>query len=258
MLMNNKLSAVIIDDEERARRVLIKMIKKFCPDIRLVETNACVPNEVFEIQPKKPDVVFLDIEMPDYSVLDFFSEAIFEIIFVTTYSRYDFKAFKVPTIDSPFKPIQIDDLESAIHQLKSKLHLTAMEDRFDTLKVNLKVNLKSKQLQKISIPVSNGFIFVKVDDISHINADGSYSKIWLKNGSNTLVSKRLKYFEELLKGHTNFYRAHRSHLLDCHFIKKYNRHENLITLENGEVIKVARERKVQFEEYCRSLSTPNN
>lgn len=128
-----------------------------------------------------------------------------------------------------------------------------MFDRLETLKDNL----KSEKIQKIAVPVSDGLIFVKVDEITHIDADGSYSKIWFTGGSNILVSKKLKYFEELLENTDHIYRVHRSHLINIQYIKKYSRHESLITLDNNQVIKVARDKKVEFENKLKNLHNKN-
>lgn len=124
-----------------------------------------------------------------------------------------------------------------------------MFDRLETLKANL----QGDKITKIAVPVSDGLIFVKTDNISHVEADGSYAKLWLVNGSNMLVSKKLKYFEDLLKNQDNFYRVHRSHLVNMENIQKYNRHDSLVLLENGTKIKVARDNKVSFEDAMKML-----
>lgn len=118
-----------------------------------------------------------------------------------------------------------------------------MGDRLELLKTNL----QTEKIKKIAVPVSDGLILIKVNEISHIDADGSYAKLYLIDGSNMLVSKKLKYFEDLLSNQEIFYRIHRSHLINISFVKKYNRHESEITLENNQTIKVARDNKVEFE-----------
>ena len=124
-----------------------------------------------------------------------------------------------------------------------------MYDRLETLNANL----VAEKVVKIAVPVSDGLIFIKVDDISHIDADGSYSKIWTTNGSNVLVSKKLKYFEEILQNQAVFYRVHRSSILNMRSIQKYSRHDSLAILENGTKIKVARDNKVEFEEALKEI-----
>ena len=244
--METKIKAVLIDDEQRARRVMTSLLEEYCPEIEIVATCENVPEGVLAINRNKPQVVFLDIEMPEYSgfeLLEFFNDVSFEIIFVTAYNKYAVQAFEVSAVDYLLKPVQIDHLENAVAKLKTKLQQATMFDRLQTLKENL----QEERIHKIAVPVADGLIFVKVDEISHIDADGSYAKIWLSNGSNMLVSKKLKYFEEMLLGNPKFYRVHRSHLMNTQFIKKYNRHESSVTLENNQIIKVARDKKVTFE-----------
>jgi len=244
--MSDTIKAIIIDDEERARRLLSTALSEHCDDIEVIALCANVPEGVLAINKEKPDVVFLDIEMPDYSgfeLLGFFREVDFEIVFVTAYNQYAVQAFEVSAIDYILKPIRIDKLESAVAKLRTKLASATMYDRLETLKSNL----ASDKIAKIAVPVSDGLIFVKTDDISHVEADGSYAKLWLTNGSNLLVSKKLKYFEELLINQDNFYRVHRSHLVNMANIQKYDRHESLVILENGTKVKVARDSKTAFE-----------
>jgi len=244
--MKQKIKAIIIDDEERARRVLSGMLEEFCDDVEIVGSSENVPQGVLEINRKKPDVVFLDIEMPDYSgfeLLEFFKDIDFEIIFVTAYNKYALRAFEVSAIDYILKPVRIDQLEIAVKKVTEKLHLTTMHNRIETLKSNL----QSEEIKKIAVPVSDGLLFIKVNEISHINADGSYAQLYLIDGSNMLVSKKLKYFEDLLSNQHNFFRVHRSHLINLNFIKKYNRHESEVLLENNQSVKIARDNKVDFE-----------
>jgi two-component system LytT family response regulator len=250
--MKEKLKAIIIDDEERARRVLSTMLKEFCSDsIEVVSQCSNVPQGVLEINRNNPDVVFLDIEMPDYSgfeLLDFFKDVDFEIIFVTAYNKYALKAFEVSAVDYILKPVRIDQLEAAVAKLHGK-YTMRMYDRLKLLKTNLQSDIK-----KIAIPVSDGLVLVKVNEISHFVADGSYSKVHLMDGTNMLVSKKLKYFEDLLENQSNFYRIHRSYLVNLDFIKKYNRHESEVSLENNIQIKVSRDQKVKFEEMIKNYT----
>ncbi|MCT4664607.1 MAG: LytTR family DNA-binding domain-containing protein [Flavobacteriales bacterium] len=244
--MNQRIKAIIIDDEERARRVLSSMLEEYCADkIEVIGQCANVPQGVLEINRKNPDVVFLDIEMPDYSgfeLLDFFKEVDFEIIFVTAYNQYALQAFEVSAVDYILKPVRIDQLEKAVDKLFSKQSIQ-MKERLDLLKTNLQ-----SENSKIAVPVSDGLILLKVCEISHLIADGSYSKIFLKGGEEMLVSKKLKYFEELLANQHNFYRIHRSSIINMEFVVKYNRHESEVTLENGIGVKVSRDQKSKFEE----------
>jgi len=246
------IKAVIIDDELRARRVLSSSIMECTSSIDIVAEAADVPSGVLAINKYKPDVVFLDIEMPDYSgfeLLSFFREIDFEIVFVTAYNQYAIQAFEVSAIDYLLKPIRIDLLEKAILKLEQKIHNSQINDRLDVLKTNL----QHHKIEKITIPVSDGLIFVKVSDISYIEADGSYAHLHQENGSKMMISKNLKYFENALEESDQFYRVHRSFLVNVANIYKYNRHDSLILLENGTKIKVAREIKTKFEQSLKNI-----
>ena len=231
---------------KRARRVLSNMLVNFCPNVEIIGTSNNVPDGVLMINNCKPDVVFLDIEMPNYSgfeLLGFFRSIDFEIIFVTAYSKYAIKAFEVSAIDYLLKPLQLEQLESAVNKVDKKLAMLSMQERLDTLKQNL----QSPNIQKIAIPVSDGVVFVKVDNISHITADGSYAILFMQDNKKMVVSKKLKYFEEILADKPSFYRVHRSHLINLKFIKKFNRQQGKVELENSFEIPVSRDNKSNFE-----------
>lgn len=252
-----KLKAIIIDDEERARRVLSSILEEYCSDdIEVISDCENVPMGVLEINRKNPDVVFLDIEMPDYSgfeLLEFFKEVDFEIIFVTAFNKYAVKAFEVSAVDYLLKPVKIDQLEAAVGKLKEKLNYLSMYDRLELLKTNI----ETEKIKKIAVPVSDGFVLIKIDEISNIDADGSYSRLHLIDGTNMLVSKKLIYFEDLLSNQVNFFRTHRSHLINLAMVKKYSRHESEVVMENKHRIKVAREKKVTFEDSIKEYTAGN-
>lgn len=246
------IKAIIIDDEARARSVLRNLIDQFCDDIEVVSECSNVPDAIKEINRLDPDVVFCDIEMPNYSGLElvsFFKEVNFELIFATGYSEYAIQAFEISAVDYLLKPIQIDKLESAVEKLKKKMHLATMSDRLSALKDNLKTDV----LSKIAVPVAGGLIFIEVENISLLEADGSYTRVWLKDGSNLLVSKKLRFFDELLENRVQFFRIHRSSLININCIKKYSKAESYISLDNNKSVKIARDKKVEFESYISEI-----
>lgn len=246
------ITAIIIDDEERARRLLMNALKDHISNVEVLESCSNVPEGVLAINKLQPDVVFLDIEMPTYSgleLLGFFRKIDFEIIFVTAYNKYAVQAFDVSAIDYILKPIRLDKLESAVEKLAQRLEGNNVMNRLETLQTNM----ASNKIEKIAVPVSDGLVFVKVLDISHIEADGSYAHLYKTDGTKMLVSKKLKYFEDILKNRDDFYRVHRSNLVNLQNIQKYNRHESLVELENGSHIKVARDIKSDFEKKLKSM-----
>lgn len=243
------IKTLIIDDEERARRVLRTMLQEYCDDVEIVAECDNIPDAVKQINELSPDLVFCDIEMPDHSgleLLSFFKDADFELIFATGYSEYALQAFEMSAIDYLLKPIQIEKLEAAVDKVRKKLEQrTDMNERLEILRSNLRDGI----ISKVALPVYDGLAFVAVNDILCVEADGSYSRIWLKSGEEMLISKKLKYFEALLKDRIEFYRVHRSGIININFLKKYSRNEGYVFLENDRSMRVSRERKAEFEEH---------
>ncbi len=246
----NKIQAIIIDDEARARNTLSTLLKEYHPQVDIVASCANVPDGVLAINQKRPQLVFLDIEMPEYNgfeLLSFFREIDFQVIFVTAYNEYAIKAFEVSAVDYLLKPVDIDKLKSAIAKVEEKLNSFDMQNKLEVLKDSFKTG----QFNRIALPVSEGLLFIEVPDIVFLEAEGSYTNVWLRNGSKILVSKKLKFFEEILDARTNFFRSHRSFIVNINFLKKYNKNESSLTLDNGKTAYISRDRKAEFEEQLR-------
>lgn len=240
------LNAIIIDDEERARDGLSAIIKEYCKDIAIVATCSNVPDGVIAINKHKPDIVFLDIEMPDYNgfeLFGFFNEINFDIIFVTAYSQYAIKAFEVSAMDYLLKPVDIEALQKALDKVRTKQTQVALQKRLELLKENF----TSDEISKIALPMGDGLLFVEMKDIVLFEADGAYTNLFLNNGSKILVSKRLKFFEDILIDKKHFFRPHRSHLININFIKKYVKGENKIIMDNLFELSLSRDLKQDFE-----------
>lgn len=245
--MSTKYTAIIIDDEERARRTLTLMLENFCPEIKILGSYKNVPEGVLAINKLDPNIVFLDIEMPEYNgfeLLGFFKEVNFEIIFVTAYNQYALKAFEVSAVDYLLKPIDGDLLAKAVTKATKRIGTTEMQKRLNTLKQNTETEI----FRKIALPVADGLLFIEVENIIYMEAEGAYTNIYLSNNEQVFVSKRLKYFEELLNNRKAFYRCHRSYLININFVKKLNRNEGHLTLDNLKNIPLSRDKKTAFEQ----------
>ena len=215
----NNINAIIIDDEERARNTLSSLLLNYCPEITVLATCANVPDGVLAINKHKPDVVFLDIEMPDYNgfeLLGFFREIDFDIIFVTAYSEYAIKAFEISAVDYILKPIDIDQLKNSVEKLKQKKLHSQMQEQIALLKDSY----KGDDIRKIALSMSNGLTFVEIADIVLLEADGAYTTFYLKDGQKILVSKKLKFYEDILSNRSFFFRTHRSYFVNVNYIKK--------------------------------------
>lgn len=239
------LKAVIIDDEAKARRILKSFLEEYCTNITVIGDAPDVVQGVKLIQKEKPDIVFLDIEMPGYNgfqLLEFFDEINFEVIFVTAYSEFALKAFQVSAVDYLLKPLQIDQLIKAVEKAEKIRGNSLIKERLETLKINLEEN----KIKKIVVPVSEGSLFVDIKDITHLKAEGSYVNIFLKDGNKILVSKNIKDYENQLTEQEGFFRTHRSYLVNINYIQSTSPDTSEARLANDAVICIARERKSDF------------
>ena len=246
------LNAIIIDDEERARNTLSSLLLNYCPEINVVANCSNVPDGVIAINKYKPDVVFLDIEMPDYNgfeLLGFFREIDFDIIFVTAYSEYAIKAFEISAVDYILKPIDIDQLKNSVEKLKQKKMYSQMQEQIQLLKESY----KGDDIRKIAISMSNGLTFVEISGIVFLEADGAYTMFYIKDGRKILASKKLKFYEDILSNRSFFFRTHRSYFINVNYIKKYTRSENAILMDNDTTITISRDRKQEFESLLKNL-----
>ena len=246
------LTALIIDDEPKARRILEELLKEYCPnDIIVVASAEDVPSGVKAIAQFQPDIVFLDIEMPNYTgfqLFDFIADINFETIFTTAYQEYAIQAFKVSAIDYLLKPIQIDGLIASVEKVKKEK--AEKNPQYNNQSANkiaaLQSNLNNKN-QKIALPVSEGLLFVDINDIMYLSAEGAYTEIFIKEKKEKLlVSKNIKVFEELFI-QPCFFRAHRSYIINLNCVSQYIKQDGgYIVMENGAQVSLSKDKKEEF------------
>lgn len=240
------MKAILIDDEARARSALETMLSLFHPEIVVCASCADVPQGVLAINKLQPDVVFLDIEMPGYSgfeLLDFIPNPTFAIVFVTAYSEYAIKAFEVSAIDYLLKPVTEQTLGQAVAKVQKLREQHQLKERLETLAENM----RSDSIRRIALPVAEGLLFVETNHLQTLSADGSYTQVTLHNNSRLVISKKLGYFEEILSSRSNFFRIHRSHIINLNYVKKYNRFDHTLLMDNGTLLPIAKDRKADFE-----------
>jgi two-component system LytT family response regulator len=240
------LKALLVDDELSSLQNLQYKILEYCPSVRVVAQTQNPEEAARLIQQFKPDVIFLDIEMPrmsGFKMLEQIPEVDFEVIFITAYNHYAINAIRICAFDYLVKPVSIEELQQTVERLG-----------FSTIKKNreraelLKKNLSSPKSQddNIALPANDGLEFIQIRQIIRIESSSNYSKVVLQNGHQLLVTRQLKDFEELLQDY-RFYRVHHSHLINLNFIAKYTRGDGgQITMRNGDVIDVSRRKKEVF------------
>ena len=249
------MKVIIIDDENKARRLISTLLTENCSDITLqLEVND-LETGVALIKEHQPDIVFLDIEMPKHSglqIVDFFEphKMNFQIIFVTAYNDYAIQAFKLSAVDYILKPVDVLELKSAIEKAKKNIESKSINNRLD----DLKRVFQQLSLNKMVLEVPKGILFVSHDDIILFEADGMYTKVYMKNNESQLICKPLKHFVEQLEDKPIFYKPHRSYLINLKYMKELSKKDGFhIVMENNKTIPIAKEKKDEFLQFIQEI-----
>ena len=245
------IHAVIIDDEEISLKGLAEKIKKYCPGVEILKLFSKPGEAVKEIHELKPDVVFLDIEMPKMNGFTFLKNCgpvNFEVIFTTAYSVYAIEALRISALDFLLKPIDSKELISAVQRLEEKLKSNNFQH--STLEQQMQLFLhhqhSGNQQGKIALPVLNGLEFIDTSAIIKVEAENVYSIFYLSNNSKMVVSRTLKEVEKML-GHWNFMRVHKSFIINLDYITHYIKGEGgTVVLSDGSEVEVSRRSKNEF------------
>lgn len=249
------MEILIIDDESKARSLLVSVLKEAGYKEEEIYTASNLEEGVNIIRKTNPQLVFLDIEMPKQQgteILNYFEkeEITFEIVFTTAYSQYAIQAFEMNAIDYLLKPIRPQKVVEVVERVKKAKNSFEVSEKFD----ELRKSLKSNSFDKIGLPVSNGILFIPLEEIIHMEADGMYTKFHVLSQGSIIVSKPLKFFEHIINSNTSFYRPHRSHIFNIKFLKQYvNRDGNYVVLENDHVIPISKDKKEEFLELVSSI-----
>lgn len=243
------LKAVIIDDEARGRQTLLNLLQMHCPQVEVVAQADSGANGIEVIKLHQPDLVFLDVEMPEmtgFEMLDKMPAHDFSVVFTTAHSEHAIKAIKFSAMDYLLKPIDADELMEAVERVEESLS-QRQEEQYTLLLKNK--NGDKPHFEKIALPTSEGYVFVPIKEILRCEASGSYTIFHLVNKDSILVCKNLKEYEELLN-EGNFYRVHHSHLVNIDHIQRYLRGDGgQLVLTDGSVVEVSRRKKEAFLEH---------
>lgn len=243
-------TALIIDDETKARQLLKAMLADCAPDIQVVADCDDLPGGVKAIRRFKPDLVFLDIEMPGHSgleLMDFFDEreVTFFVIFTTAYSQYAIQAFRVSAIDYLLKPLSYEALAGAVERFRHKKEYEARQ------LLALQLNTGSPRTPRLALPQANGIRFVDSHEILYAEGDGAYTTIFLADGEKLLISRNLKYLETMVEGIPDLMRCHKSYLVNVAVIAAYIRQDGgYLRLTNGRTISISPDKVEQVLLAC--------
>jgi two-component system, LytTR family, response regulator len=239
------IKAVIIDDETAARQVLSGLISEFISDVEIIGFAGSVEEGSELIQKLQPQLVFLDIRLPDgdgFEILEKAGNLSFEVIFTTAYSDFREKAFDHFALNYLTKPIDLDKLEKTIEKFKNRLTPSIDPEKISKLKSYV------PQLSgKIALPGKDGYVIVEISEIIRCEGISNYSKVILRDGTSLIVAKTLKHFEEMLGRH-GFYRLHKSHLVNTSSIKEVKT-DGTVLLSNSDKVFVSQRSKKDFLEF---------
>jgi two-component system, LytTR family, response regulator len=247
--MKNKiLKTVIIDDSAKARKLLSLIIAEHIDYVEIIGQASDVDEALVLIATLTPDFILLDIEMPGKSGIELVEILIdrkikCDVIFTTAFNDYAIKAFRLSAIDYLLKPINEGELIKAVEKVQKRKLLEESDLRLKTLSQNLKPDSPGF----LCIPVLNGYEYFQLKDIEYIEASGSYVNIALLSGKLKTVSKNLKFFENALQSFIQFFRIHRSCLINLEQLKIYSKSgSGTITLQSGKELSIARDRRNDF------------
>jgi two-component system, LytTR family, response regulator len=242
------IKTILVDDEPRGLSALKKLLELYCPEVKVIGECLDTRTAIEHIQLLEPELVFLDIAMPDkngFDLLNELSPARFEIIFVTAHNEYTIQAFKYSAVDYLLKPVEEDLLIEAVRRATQRIADKASANQVETFLYNLR-KLQTPAEMKLCIPDMKGFRVVEISDIIYCESESSYTIFHLQRGQTITASKSIMEYELLLE-HSGFCRIHKSFLVNLQHIREYVRGEGgSVILTNDKTIEVSRRKKEVF------------
>ena len=240
-----KKKVLIIDDENRTRDFVKKMIDSFNLDLDVFTDGENVETGIEAINRIQPDILLLDIQMPDgtgFDVLNSIETKNFEVIFITAYQEYAIKAIKFSALDYILKPIDSEELHSSIITAIDSLEFKREETKFIALENNIQPNNRRKLVLKTQECV----YVVDLNEIIRCEADKNYTFFYLNSGKKILVSRTLKDYETMLNGY-GFFRIQQSHLINLEYLDRYDKQQGgAVIMKDGTAVPLSPAKKDQF------------
>ena len=237
------IRSIIIDDEQHCIRALLNDLQKNCPSVEVVDTCNSAKEGMLSIKKNKPDLIFLDVEMPwmnGFEMLELLGDLSSSIIFTTAHDEFAAKAFRISAVDYLLKPVDANDLKAAVQKVERKMSEGGSLEHISNLLRNIR---QPSGDQKIALPQREGYEFVEVSSILYCLAEGAYTKVILENKRSMLISRALGDVEELLPPDI-FQRIHHSSLVNISYISQFLRTDGgYVVLGNGEKLAVSKSKK---------------
>jgi two-component system LytT family response regulator len=242
------IQALIIEDEENSKDILTSLLRKHCNQVAIAGYAADANEAVEKIELLKPDMVFMDIELPygnAFDILARLKEFNFHIVFTTAYDDYILKAIRAGAIDYLLKPIDYKELTEAVNKIEKKIN-----ERQSYLNLELLIASFSKQINNdtLALPTMEGYSFIRFEDIIRISAEGNYCKIYCLNKQTFTISRQIHEIESKLPSSV-FCRVHNSYIINIKHIKEYIKGRGgSVRMTDGSEVDVSNKRKDQFLE----------
>ena len=238
------IRAIIIDDELHCLDTLKLSLTESCPDVQVLDQCRSAQKGLEAIEKHKPDLVFLDIEMPGmngFEMLEQVGEISFAIIFTTSYDQYAIKAIRFSALDYLLKPIDPAELVLAVKKVQEQRHFPMAEQFQMLLK---QIHGKNNGFNKIAMPTAEGFELLPADQVVYCEANDNYTYLFLKNKNKIIACRTLKEIEEQLADFNFFIRVHHSYMVNLNEVTKYIKGEGgYLIMSEGSTVNVSRSRK---------------
>jgi len=250
-----KIKGVIIDDEVNNVENLCLLLNSYCPDVEIIATASSADEGKEILQKFKPDLVFLDIQMPGknaFEMLKELNEFDFEVIFVTAYDKFALQAMKFSAVDYLLKPINTEELQSSVLRAQKRHQLKLQNNQLENL-INMIRSQQNKEEHRIGLTTMKETRFVKTSQIVRCESSNNYTSFYLEDGEHILVSKPIYEYEELLSEY-GFIRCHQSHIINETFVRSWVKgYGGYLLLHNGTEIPVSRNKKEAVKEFLKML-----
>lgn len=247
-----KIKAIITDDERHSREALFQKLQKHCPEVEILALCSNAQEGIDAIKLHRPNVLFLDIEMPvvsGFEMLKMLNTEAPQIIFTTAYNEFAIQAIRYSALDYLVKPVEVEELKAAVGRAQKNLK-TPINQQLQVLIDNLSA---SSSRQSLAISTAEGLHLVNLSEIHYLEAEGNYTRITLQNNK-ILSSKSLGEFEEALPT-SRFFRVHHSSIIHLEHLKQYIRGDGgEVMMQNGKHLAVARRRKDELLEKIKEFS----
>jgi two-component system LytT family response regulator len=249
------IRAVIIEDEAQSRELLTALVTKNCEGVTVVDAASNVETGIEVIKKHQPDLVFLDISMPDgtgFDLLGKVADQNFEIIFTTATDKHALKAIKYSALDYLLKPIDVEELKTAVEKVKQKKTSTPSVENLAFLLQNLRQ--KNDNFSKITLPTGNAYEIVNIPDIIRCEAEGSYTNFYMTGNKKIMVSASMKHYEDLLP-ENDFIRIHHHHLINMNHVVRFLKVDGgYAIMSDGTQLEISRRKKDAFIERLNKMS----